>query len=48
MVAADHVVAWGQTSVGVGGDEIAGIGVGLGEVEGQSDTREHVQQVWVG
>lgn len=47
-MATDHVVAWGQTSVGVGGDEIAGVGVGLGEVEGQGDTWEHVQQVWVG
>lgn len=47
-MATDHVVTWGQTSVGVGGDEIAGVGVGLGEVEGQGDARKHVQQVWVG
>lgn len=47
MVAADHVVAWGQTSVCIGGDEIAGVGVRLGEVEGQGDAREHVEQVWV-
>lgn len=47
-MAADHVVARGQAAVGAGGHEIVGVGVGLGEVEGHGDAREHVQQVRVG
>lgn len=47
-MAADHVVAGCQAAVGARGDQVAGVGVGLRQVEGQGDAREHVQQVRVG
>lgn len=49
VVPADHVVAGSETLVGRGGNQVVGVGarLGRGEVEGEGDAREHVEQVWV-
>lgn len=49
-MAADHVVARGETLIRGGRDKVVGVGAGLGggEVEGERDAREHVEQVGIG